>query len=832
MSMVPDVDQPPPDTPALGGNNLPGISTRVVGRTEAIARVGEDVREARLVSIVGPGGIGKTTVALAAADKMVREFRGGVWLVDFAPLKDRSLVPAAIAAATGLAVHSANVMAALCNYLRGRHMLLVLDNCEHLVEDIARCAAQILKEAPDIHVLATSREPLRLADERIHRLPGLAAPPVTTTLNAETALTFPAIQLFVDRATDRLESFELSDADSPVLAEICRNLDGIALAIELAAMRVDVFGVGGLHRQLDDRFRLLGGRRAGLERHRTLAATLDWSYGLLADGEGAMLRAISIFPGSFRVADASAVAAVPVGVAVQMLASLVSKSLLTSDIDTTAGEVVYRLLETTRAFGLEKLLLQPEDSRLVSCRHAQHVADVLERAAREWAPSYGRYLDDIRVALAWAGGVASDRPLLIRLTLAGTVLWNYMSLTDESVGHLKRAIAALPAAGQTSGAIEMHLQLTLAGATLFTRGIASEAKGAMWRAYDLAMELGDTATRLGCLRLIGTYELFSGENDAGIATLESFVDLARQDDPSAVLEGESLLICGHLFVGRLLQVRQQLDEVYAQEGADEAQSLRFLYKNNIAVMIILAHVQWLTGSPDAAERTSGLLIAEAVAARHELSLSIALAWSCLTYFWSGNDEACARYSAQLYELVERHGIITWRPLATFCQGALKARNPATLAEGVAQLEATVAECKAIGHIARLPYFTAVLAEALARAGRHADARTAIAEALSLAAHNNDGWSLPELIRIDAFVFGAAGQPAQHEARLLEAIEQARRIGGLSWQLRAAADLARLWRNQSRTAEPRLVLQQVYDQFTEGLETPDLVEARQLLGELE
>src|SRR5262249_11904682 len=155
--------------------------------------------------------------------------------------------------------------------------------------------AQILDESSSVHVLATSRAPLRVSGELVHRLPGLATPPVSSGLTAENALAFPAIQLFVDRASDRLESVTLSDADSPVVAEICRPLDGIALAIELAAMRVDVFGAVGLHRQLDDRFRLLGGRRAGLERHRTLAATLDWSYSLLSMGEAALLRAVSVF---------------------------------------------------------------------------------------------------------------------------------------------------------------------------------------------------------------------------------------------------------------------------------------------------------------------------------------------------------------------------------------------------------------------------------------------------------------------------------------------------------------------------------------------------------
>ena len=818
--------------PAIGGNNLLNMATRVVGREEVIAQIERDVRDARLVSIVGPGGIGKTTVALAVAERKLNEFRDGVCLVDFAPLNDTALVPGAIAAAIGLVVHSAHVMPALCRYLRDDKALLVLDNCEHLVEEIAACAAQILREARHVHILCTSREPLRLDGERLHRLAGLATPPVDPPVSAENALTFPAIQLFVDRATDRLETFVLSDADAPVVAEICRNLDGIALAIELAAMRVDVFGVGGLHRQLDDRFRLLGGRRGGLERHRTVAATLEWSYGLLDETEAAMLRSVAVFPASFTAADAGAVAGVSAEGARATLAELASKSLLSSEVEGVAIQTAYRLLETTRAFSIAKLVAA-NDSKAVHRRFAEHVAAVLERAAQNWEGADGRRVADLRAALAWAGGAPENRALLIRLTLAGTVLWKHLSLTDESCSHLRRAIAELPAAGLVGHASEMQLQLALAGATLYTRGMVADAKGAMWRAHVLSLELDDRSVQLGCLLLIGTYQLFSGENDAGIRTLQSFVDIAATHDLAAVAEGETHLLCGEMFVGRLADVRQRIESTYARHVAEaqDDQSLRFLYDDTMTVMIVLAHAQWLTGSPDAARRTCDRLLQNAIEAGHELSLTIALGWASLCYLWSGDEEACGRYSQMLFDLVERHGITTYRPIATFCLAALASRHPQTLAQGVKDLEATVAECRAIGHIARLPYYIGVLAEARARGGRIEDARAAIDEALAMARSNKDGWSVPELIRIEASILALEGQHDAQEAHLISAIEKAVEIGGLSWRLRSAIDLARLWQGQSRQAEARPLLQTVYDAFTEGFETRDLVTARALLAEM-
>lgn len=826
---------------ALGGNsNLPIATTRVVGRAETIGLIRRDVVEARLVSIVGPGGIGKTTVALAVAEQALESFEDGVWLVDFAPLQEGSLVPHAIAAATGLVVHSASIMAGLCRFLRDRKTLLVLDNCEHMADPIAACVAQMLEEAPGVHVLTTGRAPLRMDGEQVRRLTGLAVPSAAAALSAADALTFAAIELFVERATDRLESFQLSDADAPAVADICRTLDGIALAIELAAMRIDVFGVRGLQKQLGDRFLVLGERRAGLERHRTLAATLDWSYGLLPAHEAELLRAVSVLPGAFRVNDASAISSLPLAEATTTLTELAAQSLLSADTDGDAGEVSYRSLETTRAYCLEKLIARGEDQP-VRLRHAEYICRVLhdaaaelaQRPAREWGAAYGRYLDDLRAALAWAGAAPGQRPLLIRLTTAGTALWNHFSLTDESRSHLERAITNLDEAGAAGTALEMNLQLALAGAYLYTRGIVPEARAAMGRALEIAVRLSDSEYHLRCLRMIAAYELFSGDNQAAMQTLEAFVTMAAVVDPSATAEGETHLGCGEVFIGRFERALQRLERLYAQglPDLDDSNSLRFLYNNSINVMIVLSHAQWFTGSADAAEQTARRVMEYALKAKHELSLSNALAWVCLVFLWSGSDAECAHYSAMLDDLVERHGIVTWRPIATFCRGALASRREDSLPEGVADLERAVAECRAIGHGARLPYYSGVLAEALARQGRLPEADATIRDALALAHRQDDNWSLPELLRIHALVLAAQGRPEEQEATLIESIALAEQLGAASWRLRAATDLALLWQAQSRAVEATRMLQAVLETFSEGFGTRDLVTAAELLDEL-
>jgi predicted ATPase len=823
---------------AKTGHNLPAATTSIVGRDSFIDLVESEVKGARLVSIVGAGGIGKTTVALAMAERAIESYSDGVWLVDFAPLRDPALVGHSIANVTGLAVHSADALPALCRFLRNRRMLLVLDNCEHMIEAIAFCVGQILAEAPGVRILSTSRAALGVEGEHVHRLPGLETPAAGTAPNAETALQYSAVQLFVDRARDRVESFVLTDADAPAVADICRSLDGIALAIELAAMRVDVFGVSGLQKQLDDRFRLLAGRRAGLERHRTMAATLDWSYGLLPEREASLLRTVSVFAGAFHVEDASAAFDVAPEDAAGFLHELASQSLLT--VDEESARATYRPLESTRAYCLAKLAETGLEAE-VRLRHAQYICDVLERAAREWMDSqsrdwggiHGRYLDDLRAALAWLGANPAHRSLLIRLTTAATPLWNHFSLTDESRSQLTRAISELKDAGSAGTEVEMKLQLMLAGALLFTRGNVPEVPVAVRRALHIANGLGDTAARLQCLRIMGTYELFSGQPDAGIRTLELFLSIASNDDPLALPEGETHLGVGEMFAGRLSPARQRLEGLYAHISQDfnDKRFAQYQYSNSVNVMIVLSHAQWLTGSPDAAELMMTKVVEYARQAEHELSFSIGLAWACLLFQWAGREDDCERHAIMLDELCERHGIVMWKPIAIFCRGAVAASRPDSLAASIGIMERAVVGFRAIGHVVRLPYCIAVLADALARQGRMAEASDRIGEALDLAYKQNERWCLPEVIRIQAVIALAQGKAEAAEALLLDAISAADEIGALTWRLRASNDLAQLWRTQSRTDDALRVLKPALDAVS-GLASRDIMIARETLAQLQ
>jgi predicted ATPase/DNA-binding winged helix-turn-helix (wHTH) protein len=359
--------------PALSSNSLahspvglPPSPTRMVGRDETVQLISEELIARRFLTIVGPGGIGKTTVANAVSRTMLAAFDGAVHYVDFGPLFTPSLVPNRVASTVGLLGNFDDPLAALPAFLRDRRMLLVFDSCEHLIETIAPLAERIFREAPEVHILATSREPLQVEGEHVYRIHPLAFPPDDEPLTASCALTFPAVQLFVERAAADGSGFELNDADAPIVGKVCRRLDGIALALELAAGRVGAYGIKGIASLLDGPCRLLWqGRRTASPRHQTLSAMLDWSYNLLPESERMILRRLSVFVGAFSLEAAQSVVAGDVLEREQVaeaIAGLVTKSLIS--VETNDTGTLYRLLDTTRAYGLTKIVDTAKEAHL------------------------------------------------------------------------------------------------------------------------------------------------------------------------------------------------------------------------------------------------------------------------------------------------------------------------------------------------------------------------------------------------------------------------------------------------------------------------------------
>jgi predicted ATPase/DNA-binding winged helix-turn-helix (wHTH) protein len=447
--------------------NLPTSLTRLIGRKHALTDLLTLLERTRLVTIIGPGGVGKTRAALAVAATFASKQAHDVAFVELAPVKDPSLVPTVVAAALRLEART-DPLAEIIGFLRERHGLLVFDNCEHVVEAAARTVEAILKHAPSVRILATGRESLHAEGEHVYRLPRLELPISSRNIGPVEALCFPAIELFVERAGAVLGNYTLTDEDTPAVVEICRQLDGLALAIELAAARTDAFEPKELADRLRESCHLLtSGRRTAMPRHRTLRATLDWSYALLTHDEQKMLLKLAIFAGGFTLEAAAELAADGVSSAeavVDWVISLVAKSLVHPEVG--VGVSRYRLLETTRLYATKKLR-ETGEYELVARRHAEYFRRFLERAEEEWkttsttewlAPRRSE-VDNLRAALAWAFGPQGDVSLGFALASASVPLWVELSLLGECLDWIDRALASI---GNGSAAERQQSALTAA----------------------------------------------------------------------------------------------------------------------------------------------------------------------------------------------------------------------------------------------------------------------------------------------------------------------------------------------------------------------------------
>jgi predicted ATPase/DNA-binding winged helix-turn-helix (wHTH) protein len=374
-----------PPAAALPPTNLPAPVSELIGRDVELAEVVSLIGAHRLVTLTGAGGIGKTRLALAAAGRLLPHFADGVWLAEFSALADPALVPATVAAAVGLELGGGEASAQrVAQALADRRLMLVFDTCEHMIDAAAGMAQAVVRANPAVQVIATSREPLRAEGEWAYPVPPLDVP-AEDAEPGDDPLRHGAVLLLVQRARAAQPHLVQDRRGAAMIGAICRRLDGLPLAIELAAARVTALGIEEVAARLDDRFRLLtGGWRTALPRHQTLRATFDWSYELLREPERVVMRRLAIFAGAFSLEAAVAVAAsrelVP-SEAVEGLTSLVTKSLVAAEGDGTV--VRYHLLDTTRAYGLEKLGESGERERLAQ-RHAEYYRDLFERAEAEW----------------------------------------------------------------------------------------------------------------------------------------------------------------------------------------------------------------------------------------------------------------------------------------------------------------------------------------------------------------------------------------------------------------------------------------------------------------
>jgi len=828
-------------------HNLPVAVTRMIGRDDAVAALVPRRPHERLVTIVGPGGIGKTTLALAVAERLVAlyepRYEHGVWLIDLAPLTDPRLLPGTVAAALGLQIRASDPLRGLVASLHDRRMLLILDNCEHLIEAVAELAEMLLRGAPGIFILATSREPLGIPGEREHRLRPLAIPPPSPSLSAAEAMTYAAVQLFVERVSALIDDFTLSDADAPFAAEICRRVDGLPLAIEFAAARVEVLGIGTLTANLGESLQLLAGRRRGaLARHRTIRAVLDWSYGLLSEEEKRFFRRLGVFPGYFEIEAAARIAGDPAQPRVDTidrLAELVSKSLVVADIG--GGEPTFRLLETTRVYLLEKLHEKGECEALAR-RHAEYYRDLLERAEAEAdelplaesLAEYGQKIDDLRAALDWAFSSKGDASIGIALTAAAVPLWVQMSLVKELHRRIEQALGAVAAGASYDPRHQMKLHSALSTALLYgADSTVPEIGAASAAALATAEAMGDVEYQLRSLWGLWLFHGASGRDRTALEFAQRFRTLAaNRPDPNDRLVGELMAGSSLGFLGDLSGARHHIERALT-EGGGAGRIIRFHTDQQGMARIFLARILWLQGFPNQAMRAAETSVEYAQQTEHAISLCSALAYAgCTIALLVGDLEAAKRYIEALIETARRRALDRWGAFGLYYRGLFLARS-GNIVAGVAALRAGLDQIVEAHYSPRLLGYLGGLAEALGNAGLPRRGLATVDEALARSEETDERWMLPELLRIKGELLKTEAGPKAEtiEDHFRRALDTAHRQGALSWELRAATSLARLWRDQGRSAQARVLLQPVYERFTEGFDTADLVEAKRLLHEL-
>jgi predicted ATPase/DNA-binding winged helix-turn-helix (wHTH) protein len=832
--------------PPLGTNTNVSAETRtLVGREGVVERLEGLLGKHPIVTLTGAGGMGKTCLALEMARRQRPQFPDGVWLIEMASLVEGSAVSHAVASALHLDIPDSLAQPKrIASLVASRKLLLVLDNCEHVIDAVADLAYALVNSNPVLRVLATSREPLRMAGEVLYRIAPLGVPPDDVT-DSERLLGYGAVQLFIARTRAMASDLVLDGASIAAIGTICRRLDGIPLAIEIAASRAATLGIVELSKHLDDQFRLLtSGFRTALPRHRTLRATFDWSYDLLTDTEQRGLRRLAMPVGRFSLnmakallVDGSKTAASPE----ETIAGLVEKSLLVAEM--VQGDMRYRLLDTTRAYALPRLQESGEFDQ-VARRHAKYCLDVFASAESDWqghvradSLDHLEHLDllgNARMALDWAFSPKGDAALGFCLTVAAVPVWIFFSMAMECRQYTLRALAIFAANPQPDSDLEMKLLTAHGMALLSTMAPGAHARQAFERGLEIAVRLDNRDYRLRNLWGLSSVCVNDGDFRAAREIAERFHALAlASGDPSATGWADLLLAGVMSVLGDLGLARHHLEAMLERSDGDAkvASSNRFLFNEHVLALGLLGSILWQQGHVEECKRRLEESVAEAVSGNDVLSLCNTLAnWVCILMLERGDLADAERYLAMMVDYASRYRLDFWLLWARCFEGALATRQ-ADGREGIRILRESFADLSGVDKHPRFTKLRGFYAEALYQAGEEVEALAVVETALELAERNGHLWMLPEFLRIKGCVLQS--QPAVETRReadkiLRRALDLAYRQGSLWSQLRIAISLVRMHRTHGQLQEALAILRHTYGKFHDGFETTDLKEARSLL----
>jgi predicted ATPase/DNA-binding winged helix-turn-helix (wHTH) protein len=816
--------------------DIPAPPTPVFGRDADVGRIIDRMRLSPCLTIAGTGGVGKTTVALVVGRTVAARFGHGVAFVDLAPVTEAEHLVDRIGASLGVPHGEGTAIARLITFLSRKAVLLMLDNCEQVVAGVAEVVERLLPTSADLRILVTSREPLHVADECIYRLHPLASPAARSRPDARQVMTYPAVQLFVERATAVADHFVLDDTNAPVVAELCGRLDGLALAIEMAATRMDAFGIADIVAMLDDRFELLRRSRRGLaDRQSSLSATLDWSFGMLPARQKAFLRDLSALSGRFTLEDAVTLTrteTVGRADAIGLLGDLVDKSFVT--VDPTTTNATYRVSETMREY---VRLRTPDTPEFAGGRrrHARFVSDVLARAERdaerqqprEWLAAHGRHLDDARSAIRWCLTDGNDIDLGVDVTARAVTLWTHLSLLVEMQRHVGAAIRATRCE-TTARAMRLHAALSYALVNL--DGPTEEATRACQTALDIACRVGDRDTRARALLSLWDSSLRGGEIRRSLKFADDFASVAAELGPADVLVAHRLSGASRFYLGDASTGRKHTELMVAgyAMATDPGHVPRFGSGQLASARGQLATHHCFQGHFDRAMQGTRESAVEALRSGQAVTVCEVLGTSSIpNAIHTGYLEEARAFVDTLADNARTCGLRRWEVLATGYEGVLDLRTGLHDA-GLEKLSRAVARCEDRVDT-RFLHLVLEHALGLGRAGHPKLGRALVASVIERCEGLSQGWLLPELHRTRANLLELCGEaPGEIEADFCRALAAAERRGAVAWRLRAARDAAAYLCRQSRDLEAFEVVRDAYACFTEGFATPELDAARRLL----
>jgi predicted ATPase/DNA-binding winged helix-turn-helix (wHTH) protein len=818
--------------------NLPGRIVGMVGRDDDVLSISSLLNISRFVTIVGPGGVGKTTVAIAIGNHLIEAFAGAALFIDMSMLSDPKLLPTALASLLGLSVQSEDATPNLMLHLRDKRILLILDTCEHLVKAVADLASHIHIGAPNVQILATSREALRVEGEHVYRLDPLACPPDDVPITAALAQKFPAAKLFVERAIASGAHFDLSDAEAEIVARICRKLDGIALAIELAALRVEAYGLRQTAALLDQRLNLLWvGRRTAPPRQKTLQATLDWSYERLSETERLALHRLAVFVGPFTLDAALKVtmsARLDQTLVLRAIDCLVAKSMVTARPLGTM--MYYRLLDTTRAY-ISEIFLGDVELADLAARHAIYYRQWLEQARTKWstlstgaerAPHFAG-INNVRAALEWCFGSAGNVQIGVGLAAAACQVFLTMSLLPECYRWSQRAILAFDDSTR-GGSEEMHLQTALGISSMQMYGEDDLARVALHRSLVIAEECGDVLHQAGLLGMLHMSYFRGGD-------FKTALDYAwRCRDLAGTLDDPASMALAHSALGRSLQIAGDLAGAHVELKS----LLEILARTQWTSTIYLgydrhgfgARTLWLHGYPAQALLRAHQAIEDVERINHPASHALVLVGAVAVFLWTGDLASAERHIDSLIAHAESNSL---EPLIAVgrCRKAELSIRRGHAKDGVRSLQESLKKLHAVHYELLTTEFNISLVQGLAAVGRFDEGITLIDETVRRVNINGDTTYMPELLRVKGGLLLSIPQPNIDDAEMnfMRSLELSRRQCTRSWELRAAIDLAALFATQGQSEHGRALLEPVFKQFSEGFNTMDLRAAERLLNSL-